>query len=73
MWTPDQELTAVAIERGELWGRTLVAMWAGKGARLPDAIAIAHPDRRTPYTPPRKKPTSDPAEIAGFLAHLGRR
>lgn len=49
MWTEENELAAVAIERQEFWGATQVAM-SGKalkdGAKPPDGIQITHPDRR---------------------------
>jgi hypothetical protein len=65
-WSDDLELQAVAIERAEFWNQQLVGMWAEKGAKLPPAISITHPDRRVPepVSAPKKKATNDPAALA---------
>lgn len=67
-WTQADELAAVAIERAEMWNLQLVAMWAAKGSKLPDAIEITHPDRKPPTPEPRRRATTDPATIRRFFA-----
>lgn len=43
-----------------------MGLWAKKGARLPDAISVTHPDRPVDEQKKRKA-TSDPAVIRRFM------
>lgn len=59
MWTQAHELAALAIERNEMWSLTWIAMNAAKGSRLPQAIALSHPDRAE-----KPKKTASVADVA---------
>ena len=55
LWTQENELQALAIDRIEMWSQVLVARWSSKQSDVPKAIGVVHPDRPEA---PKKKPAS---------------
>lgn len=70
-WTQQDELSAVAIERADVWGHRLtVASRAFKG-KVPEMPRIEHPDRRTAAVEPVRRAMSSRAEIRAFAGMVG--
>lgn len=45
-WSQQHELTAVALERADMWGHLLAQVLGAKASDLPAPIVMRHPDRQ---------------------------